>query len=381
MQPSLFDPLELLALGAFVGAQILVVFFSAVRANNYRERPLLLHGAATMMAVLTVLSLSGSHPFYPESCMLLVLAIAGMQLRDLVSHAGAMRTPRRLLVGTSGLMVVLAGVAVFNRWALLPAVAVWTGVVLVLLLRAWPQSRPWAGWLVPGTALLLLAAGWLAARSVAEPDDIVLWVGGLFTGWSACVYLATGWRSRIFGETRARVDARNTVDPLTGLATPLVLQERIYAARTMMQRYGHPSVLLMVHIENLARIAQEFGPETAESAVLAAANRIRDSLRQGDVAARLAHSRFAVLVEGMAPAEAAADVASRMLVAGLKEPLPAARAEFLQFRIVLMAVPVSDVPAKLLLSRLGARLDQEVKHPSQRRIVTIGTEELFVPEK
>nr|WP_255429411.1 diguanylate cyclase [Ramlibacter albus] len=236
-------------------------------------------------------------------------------------------------------------------------------------------------WLLPAVALLVVAAGSLAARSVAEPDDIVLWIGGLFTAWSACTYLATGWRSRIFGETRVRIDARNTVDPLTGLATPLVLQERIHAARTMMQRYGHPSVLMMVHIENLPRIAHEFGPETAEQAVLTAANRIRDSLRQGDVAARLAHSRFAVLVEGMAAAEAAGNVASRMLVAGLKEPLPAARAEFLQFRIVLTGVPVSDVTAKQLISRLAARLERELAEPSQRRIVTVGNDELFPPEK
>ena len=33
------------------------------------------------------------------------------------------------------------------------------------------------------------------------------------------------------------------------------------AARNMMQRYGHPSVLLLVHIENLNRISGEYGPD------------------------------------------------------------------------------------------------------------------------
>ena len=38
------DPDELVALGAFTGAQVLVVCFSVIIANAYRERALLLHG-------------------------------------------------------------------------------------------------------------------------------------------------------------------------------------------------------------------------------------------------------------------------------------------------------------------------------------------------
>jgi len=375
--PGLSDPEELVALGAFAGAQLLVVMFSVVRANAYRERALLLHAAASMMSVLTVQALSGSRAFYPEAAMLLVLMLAGLQLVELVSHAGAMRWPRRMLTGTSFALPLLAVGAVFFPWLLMPGTAIWVAVVLVLLLRAWPQSRPWIGWLLPGAAALVLAAGSLAARPVAQPDQLALWVAGLLTVWSACTYLATGWRGRILGETRVRIDARNTVDPLTGLATSLVLHERIHAARAMMLRYGHPSVLLMVHIENLPRIVQEFGLETGEAAVLTAANRIRSSMREGDVAARLAHSRIAVLVEGVPLPEASANVASRMLVAGLKEPLAAAPAEFLQFRIVLAAVPVTELPPKQLIAQLTARLDQELREPSQRRIVAIAGDELL----
>jgi hypothetical protein len=112
--------------------------------------------------------------------------------------------------------------------------------------------------------------------------------------------------------------------------------------------------------------------------VLAAASRVRESLlRGGDVAARLAHARIGVLAEGVAPGQAASAVAGRILVAGLKDPLPALRAEFLRFRIVLAAVPGEDVAPKLLLQRLNARLDQEVQAASERRIVTLSQEELL----
>ncbi len=176
-------------------------------------------------------------------------------------------------------------------------------------------------------------------------------VAALLAVWSACTYLATGWRGRILGETRARVQGRNTVDPLTGLATPLVLAERVHAARHLTRRYGHPSVLMVVHIENLPAIAQEFGLETAEAAVLAAASRVRDALlRDGDVAARLAHARFGVLAEGVATGQAASTVAGRILVSGLKEPLAVAPAEYLRFRIALGPVPVDEITPKVLLA-------------------------------
>jgi diguanylate cyclase (GGDEF)-like protein len=196
-----------------------------------------------------------------------------------------------------------------------------------------------------------------------------------------CTYLATGWRGRIFGETRARILARNTVDPLTGLATPLVLAERVLAARHLTRRYGHPSVLMVVNVDNLGAIATEFGPEAAESAVLAAASRVRESLmRDGDVAARLAHARIGVLAEGVALGQAAVTVAQRILVAGLKDPLPAAKAEFLRFRIVMAAVPSGESTPKLLLQRLNARMDQEVQGAAERRIVALTPEELL-PEQ
>jgi len=64
-------------------------------------------------------------------------------------------------------------------------------------------------------------------------------------------------------------------------------------------------------------------------------------------------------------------------VAGLKEPLPATPSEFLHFRIVLAAVPVEDVPAKTLLQRLAARMDDQLKAPTEKRIVAVTSEELL----
>jgi GGDEF domain-containing protein len=367
---------EQLWLGAFVGAQLLLVCFCVIKANTYRERALLLHGAATLMSVVAVQVLIGNH--LPPAVLLLVPALAGLQLMDLVSHAGGVRKARRWLLAVSVLVLpLMAAGAIYSVWALAAGITLWTAVVAFMLLRAWRQSQPWVWWLLPGVVALVIASFEVAVDHPPYSIEDAVLLSGLLTAWSACTYLATGWRGRVLGETRARLNARKTVDPLTGLATPLVLAERILAARHLVRRYGHPSVLMVVHIENLNALGEEFGPETAESAVLAAASRVQEALmRDGDVAARLTHARFGVLVEGVAPGEASATVATRILVAGLKEPLPAARAEYLQFRIVLAGVPADEVPPKLLLQTLNTRMDQEVRGASDRRIVTLTQEEM-----
>ena len=70
------------------------------------------------------------------------------------------------------------------------------------------------------------AVRWQRTMRPAPRTDACRW-RPLLAFWIAALFLATGWRNRIFGETRVRLEARNTVDPLTGLATPLVLSERV----------------------------------------------------------------------------------------------------------------------------------------------------------
>lgn len=366
-------------LGACVGAQLLLVFFCVITANAYRERALLLHAAATLMAVVAVQALVGNNPALPPAVLLLVPALAGLQLMELVSHAGAMRRGRAWLLAVSaGVLPVMALAAVYSMWALAAGMTVWVAVVVLVLVRAWRQSQPWVWWLVPGLAALAFAGYDVALADAPYDVEEALVLAGLLTLWAACTYLATGWRGRIFGETRARLQARNRVDPLTGLATPLVLAERMLAARHFLRRYGHPSVVMVIHIENLPAVVAEAGPEGAEAAVLAAASRVNECLlRDGDVAARLTHARFGVLAEGVAPGEAAATVATRILAAGLKEPVPAARAEYLRFRIVMTAVPNDEGSPRQLMNKLNQRMDQELRWGSERRIVTVAQEELL----
>jgi GGDEF domain-containing protein len=372
------DQLVALSLSLLAGAQVMVVFFSVVMANSYHERALLLHAGATTLGVIAAGVLAAGRPALAQTSLLLLLSFAGMQVRDMVSTSGAVRNPRLWLTVLCAIVLPAAalGTAATGLNLLLPGVAAWTAVTMLLLLRAWPQSRPWVSWLAGGCAALAGGAGWLGWRSLDAVPDPALPLAACLTLWAALTHLTTVWRSRILSETRVRMDARNTVDPLTGLAAPLVFYQRVHAVRNLMRRYGHPSVLMLAHIENLQQLYSQFGPEVAESAVLVAADRIRQTLSDGDVAARLSHSRIGMLCEGVGLAEAAANVASRILVAGLKDPLPLAPTEVLQFRIVMALVPVTDVAPKGVLQKMSDRLDASLREGGERRIVTLGDDEL-----
>lgn len=383
MQPALSTASGLVALGGFIGAQVLVVCLSVVIANAYRDRALMFHALAVVLAILVVGALAwpdateaGSDAAHmPPTVMFALLSVVGWQLRELVNHMGALRQPLRWLVVTCAALPLVAALDLVMGWNLLVVGALGlTAILAIVMVRAWPQIKPWGWWVLIGLAPLLGAAFWLGLRP--ESTSIVAMAAALSL-WAASTYIATVWRSRLLSETRLRMEARNLVDPLTGLSTPLIFMDRIEAARSLIQRYGHPSVLLMAQIENLGALAEEFGPEVAESAVLVAASRIRQSLGSGDVAARISHARIAVLAEGVSAAQGAADLGTRILVAGLKEPLPAAPTEFVQFRLVVAPLPVGDSSAKTLLQRLATQLDAQMRAPSERRIVTLTAEELL----
>ncbi len=373
----------MLLLAGFAGALLLVAFFSILIAQAYRERALLLHALTAGLGLVVLYALVRPLPgtvgsWLPEAAMLTLLGVACLVLRELVNHAGAMRRLRQVLLGMSVLLPVVAAVGALGGWSLLlPGAAAFGAAVLLVLLRAWPQSQPWAWWLGASLLALVLASITLGGHALGLVAAAPVQLAAALTLWAAGTYLAAVWRSRMFGETRVRVDARKVTDPLTGLSTPLIFADRIEAARAILRRYGHPSVVLLVEIENLNALVREFGPEVAESAVLTAAGRIRQVLGEADVAARISHRRIAVLAEGVSLAEGAAKVGTRILVAALKEPLPQAKAEFLQLRMVVAAVPLEGLTAKALLARLAVLLDEQLRAPTDRRIVSVSAQELL----
>lgn len=362
----------LIAWGACLGALAIVICFSVSVASAYRDRGLLMHAAASLLSVWAIHESTRPQGALACAAALAALTAAGVQLHQMVVHAAALRTPRKWLLLACAASAVLAAAAPWTgAWAL-PCGAL--GLALagsMVVRRAWKQCLPWIGTASAGYVAFLGACALVTWQAGSGQPPHVLAVAGLLAFWSAALYMASVWRHRLLNDTRLRLEARKTVDPLTGLATPMVLQERLRAARSFARRFGNPSVLLLIHIENLAQIAQEFGLDTAEAALVEAAGRIRSTVEDSAVAARLARQRVAVLAEGHSPAQAVESLAGRLLVAGLSQPLVAAPAEFLRFRIVLAMIPTDDLGLGTILQRLNQRMDAELAQASSRRVVAL----------
>jgi GGDEF domain-containing protein len=370
-------PVDGMLLGGFAGAQVMLVVLSLLVSAAYGDRVLLLLAAAMAASVATIgLQSFGLGGYVPQALML-VMAIGSLQLRALTSHVGSLRQRSGWTTGAALLIVLIAAADLVLPWRLLPAAtAAWIAIATLITLRAWPQSSPWIKWTVPAHLMLVVAAlrYGLAANDQGAGGDTVL--AGVLAFWAMALYLASVWRSRVLGERRSGEAMAETLNPLTGLSTPVVLHQRIEAARALMRRYGHPSSLLLIHVEHLGIVAQKLGAETAEAAALEAGTRIRDALGAGDVGARLGFQRFAVLAEGTSPKEAAAALAGRVLSAGLRAPLSILPGDYLTFRIVITDLLPEGVAMTELFAQLDERLDADVVRARDKRIRVVAASEL-----
>jgi diguanylate cyclase (GGDEF)-like protein len=305
-----------------------------------------------------------------------VMGFSAMHVQGLTTHVGSLRPFRRWMSATSMLLAGLALLATVVRNPLLLVLGAFILCSLdaAVLPRAWPQSKPWALWVIAGQGALLVAS--LVTGLSGLPKDNQLLLAALLAFWSTAIYLASVWRSRVFGERRWKQAAERHEDPLTGLATALVLGQRVQLARSLMRRHGHPSSLLLVHVDELPRIASELGAQRVEAATLEAGLRLRSALGRADVAARVSQNRFAILAEGSSTEEAAANLASRILVAGMKEPLHSVEGLYLHFRILVAELPTDDASVPALLQCLAQRLDDEVVRGRDRRIHTLPMDEV-----
>jgi diguanylate cyclase (GGDEF)-like protein len=105
-------------------------------------------------------------------------------------------------------------------------------------------------------------------------------------------------------------------DPLTGLANRLLFMNRVEHA--LKRRTGNAAVIY-VDLDNFKPINDTHGHEAGDAVLIAAAHRLRDSLRPADTAARLGGDEFAVLLVDI-PEEHIGVVADR-IVGKLTQPL------------------------------------------------------------
>jgi diguanylate cyclase (GGDEF)-like protein len=99
----------------------------------------------------------------------------------------------------------------------------------------------------------------------------------------------------VLGHFADRLSQLATTDPLTGLFNPRAFHERLRQEMGRTARYREPLSLLVVDLDGLKRVNDQYGHEAGNAALLSVAAAIRSELREIDLGARLGGDEFGVL--------------------------------------------------------------------------------------
>jgi len=147
--------------------------------------------------------------------------------------------------------------------------------------------------------------------------------------WLAVTLALLAWiivlRRRIReSEERFRHMAQH--DALTGLATRLVLNDRLTVALEAAKRHHNGLALLMLDIDRFKSINDTRGHHAGDDVLRVTAERILQAVRKSDTVARMGGDEFVVLLPDLIDPRAAENVAAK-LVAMLSAPVPFAGRE------------------------------------------------------
>lgn len=358
--------------GVFAGITVLVAAFSLLVGQAFREPMLRWHAATLAVGLLAQLPLAIPSLHSPAVLWLLQLVLALHTLAVVLGHGGAVRRPARsfsyLIWALAPLMLLrLAGLDL-HLLALLP----WLAITTWYLVRAWGQSRPWIYWLLIGQTALGIQ--WLLVGfNTIDPHAKIIQISTLPTlALFACAtYIAMVWRSRLLSENSLRVEARERVDPLTGLATPRVFHERAESAVVRSKNLGYSSALLMLRLRGEERANADPDAGEPEAITLSAAQVISRCLRPQDVAARLGSNRFGVLAEGVNPEQGGQDLATRILAGGLRVNYADPMGKPLRFQIVVIEITNPQTDAGFFMQVLDNAMRQMMVHSDGPPIRTL----------
>ena len=358
------DP-DVFALGVAIGVLGLVLLLSLLVALTYNENTLLY--LAGYLALMLVFVLAGSRLQMGQELiqqLLLVLGpslMAGLQFW-LLRNRKISRVVLAAIAAWAGVTLGLLGFYAAGGDAAVALVLCVLWVVLLvtssfyLNVQAWDTVGPWKWWLLLGHGMgALIAAFFLTdlvdAKRAYWPVLFMLLLQ------VPPIYLSLVWRNRLLNEIRLRSAASSTIDPLTGLATTPVLVERLMRIMSRAQQARHApagSALFLIEVKNWNGLLGELGTEFNEKLLLEAALRLRRSIGDNDLVARINGGRFAVLAQGLSSPREITTLATRLVVSGLRIDSPLLPG--VEFKVYVIVTSL-NLPKPLALPAMQAWLD------------------------
>jgi diguanylate cyclase (GGDEF)-like protein/PAS domain S-box-containing protein len=114
-------------------------------------------------------------------------------------------------------------------------------------------------------------------------------------------------------ETERRLQFVVSHDPLTGLPNRTIFSQRLGQALAQAARYDHKVALLFIDLDRFKIVNDTMGHEAGDRLLREVAERLRDSLREGDTVGRHGGDEFVVLIEQYESAMQVAGVAQKII--------------------------------------------------------------------
>jgi len=115
----------------------------------------------------------------------------------------------------------------------------------------------------------------------------------------------------VLGHYTDRLARLATTDPLTSLYNPRAFHDHLRKELSRLARYREPLSLLLMDLDGLKRVNDQFGHEAGDAALRSVARAIGSGLREIDLGARIGGDEFAVLAP-RTDAKAAVALAERL---------------------------------------------------------------------
>ncbi len=366
-----------LLLGVYIGFILLVVLLSGIHALSWRDSIHLFFAAYVLVVALGQLALTGlgGELFWPGSAwwndrapVALTLATAAMLhifLRQLVVDRDVPWLSRSLLVlSLMGAGIALTFVVVGRGRVFAMATPYYLGSMATYLAVA-----AWYAWRRPRVGIWVLAA--MVCLTVGSIFPL-LRTQGLMALSAATQYgaqvgaaleiplllLALYLRSREKRDNQARMDALTRTDPLTGVGNHRVLLQRLDSLLVRQQRDPGAGAVVRVRLSNAIDIRQDYGMETAQSAVVQAGACITAIAQEGDSVARHRDGDFVLILQGHLTRDQLTDIGQRLIARGLSESPALPPNTVLQLKIAVAEAPFQVNEATLLLQSLGTVLGE-----------------------
>ena len=391
-----FNP-DVFALGIAVGVLGLVFLLSLVVSYAYNEPALLL--LAVYLTLMVMILMGGQRTQIDAAWVqrpLLVMgpALCGLFMVWLLKKRNSSLTDKVLfavvLLANLGLLAyfLTSGLGLINPTAMpeleMTLCLAWGSLMgagfVYRVIQGLETAGPWKWWLMLGHAAgLAIAVVFLTdvanARQIYWPVVLMLLLQ------IPPIYLSLVWRSRLLNEARMRSASASVADPLTGLCTTPVLIERLMRvmARTQQIRISQTSdALFLIEVQNWQGLLDELGADFNEKLLLEAAMRLRRSVGDNDMVARIAGGRFAVVAQELANQHDITALAIRLVVSGLRLDSPLLPGVELKFRVIVqnlkLCAPLSLPLAQAWLDSVISRFQAWPSSHRSRSILQIEDE-------